>query len=47
MQEKPNDAMTWKYFKHWLDLCEENPYVTGGMPSQRASNAELLYFRCC
>ena len=26
-----------------LPLFEENPPVTGGFPSQRASNAEILY----
>ena len=30
-----------------LALCEGNPLVTSGFPSQRASNAELWYFRCC
>ena len=29
-----------------LALCEGNPPVTGGFPSQRASNAELLCFIC-
>ena len=28
-----------------LALCEGNPQVTGGILSQRASNAELWYFR--
>ena len=30
-----------------LALCEGNPPVTGGFPSQRANNAELCYFLCC
>ena len=29
-----------------LVLCKEKPPVTGGFPSQRASNAELGYFLC-
>ena len=30
-----------------LALCEENPPVTGGFPSQRVSDAELWYFLGC
>ena len=30
-----------------LVLCEGNPPVTGGFPSQRASNPELWWFLCC
>ena len=30
-----------------LALCEGNPPVSGGYPSQRASNAELWYFLSC
>ena len=30
-----------------LALCEGNPPVTGGFPSQRASNADLWGFLCC
>ena len=30
-----------------LDLCEGNPTVTGGFPSQRASNVELWCFLWC
>ena len=30
-----------------LALCVGNPPVTGGFPSQRASNVELWYFLCC
>ena len=35
---------------HITDLCEGNPSVTGGFPSQRASNAEIFPFddvTCC
>ena len=39
--------MTWKRFPLYWALCEENPPVTGGFPSQRASNVELLCFLCC
>ena len=30
-----------------LALCEGNPPVTGGFPSQRVSNAEFWCFLCC
>ena len=30
-----------------LTLCKGNPPVTGGFPSQRASNVDLWYFLCC
>ena len=30
-----------------LALCEGNPLVTGGFPSQRASNAQLWSFLFC
>ena len=30
-----------------LALCEGNPLLSSGFPSQRASNAELWYFACC
>ena len=30
-----------------LALCEGNPPVTGGFPSQMASNSERWYFLCC
>ena len=36
------------YGKHTLlALCEGNPPVTGGFPSQMASNVELWSFFCC
>ena len=34
-------------FSTWLALCEGNPSVTGGFPSQRASNEELSCFLLC
>ena len=36
----PLDMETLSVF---LALCEGNPPVTGGFPSQRASNAELKF----
>ena len=30
---------------HITDFCEGNPLVTGGFPSQRASNAENVFIR--
>ena len=39
--------MPWKWFLHcWPFVCEENHPVTGGFPSQRASNAGLWCFFC-
>ena len=40
-QQDHNDIITWKYFTHYWPLCEGNPPVTGGFPSQRVSNVEL------
>ena len=37
------DAMAWECFLHYFSLCEGNPPVTGGIPSQRARNVELSY----
>ena len=33
-----DDVMTWRRFTHYRQLCEGNPPVTDGFPSQRASN---------
>ena len=33
--------MTWKHLPHYWCLCEGKAPVTGGFPSQRASDAEL------
>ena len=34
-------------FSTLLALCEENPLVTSGFPSQWASNVDLWWFLCC
>ena len=34
----PNDVMAKLNFPHYWPLCEGNPPVTGGFPSQRVSN---------
>ena len=42
-----DDIMTWKLFPLYLPLCEGNPPVTGGFPSQRACGADLWCFLRC
>ena len=47
-----SDSLTWwqhdmEMHSTLLALCEGNPSVTDGFPSQRASNAELWCFLCC
>ena len=39
-----DDVITCRLFTHYGSLCEGNPPVTGGFPSQRASNVELWCF---
>ena len=36
----------WELLTSLLALCEGNPPVTGGFPSQRASNAEQCVYSC-
>ena len=36
-----DDIVRWKCIPHYWPYYEGNPLVTGGFPSQRASNAEL------
>ena len=36
-----------KMLSAFLALCEGNPLVTGGFPSQRACNVEIFCFLCC
>ena len=38
--------MISSYCNAVLAICEGNPSVTGGFPSQRDSNGELWYFLC-
>ena len=39
--------MTWKHFLSYWPFCEWNPSVSGGFPSQRASDTELRGFLWC
>ena len=41
-----DDGMTWKRLPYYWPLCEGNPPVTGGFPSQRVSNAHAKCFLC-
>ena len=44
-------CLDWQQRKHWssalLYLCEENPPLTSGFPSQRAKNAESFSMSWC
>ena len=41
------NVMMRKWLSASLALCEENPPVTGGFPSQMANDMELWCFLCC
>ena len=47
MGERGKRCHCMETFSALLVLCEGNPPVTGGFPSQRASNIEPWCFLCC
>ena len=42
--KRHDDILNWKRFPRYLALCDENPLVTSGFPSQRASNTGFAIF---